>query len=206
MKRSYNSIAPFYDRLAGLVYGSARTDAWKYLLGRLKPYTNILLIGGGTGEILEDITAIYAQGLTITYVDASAAMISRSRKRNVGDNKVLFVTAAVEDFFPEEEYDTIITPFLFDNFSDQTSQMVSGRLYKYLKSGGLWLNCDFEDNGALWQKAILRIMYVFFMVCCGIEASSLPDMAACFPAISYEQVSERYFCKRFIAARVYEKR
>src|SRR5271170_2803408 len=124
MAANFNNSAWFYDKFSGLVYGRALINAQVYLLQYIPANANILIVGGGTGWILEEITKIHPSGLNITYVEIAEKMMTPSRKRNVGGNKVTFLNEPIEDVKDELIYDTVITPFLFDNFTEQTLQNV----------------------------------------------------------------------------------
>jgi hypothetical protein len=59
MAASFNNSAWFYDRLSRLVYGKAIVNTQLYLLGYIQPNSNILIVGGGTGWILDEITRLH---------------------------------------------------------------------------------------------------------------------------------------------------
>lgn len=205
MKRNYDSIAWFYDRLAQLIFGKTLINTQLYLIKAIPPGSHILIAGGGTGWILEEIAKLHSSGLSITYADASAKMIALAQKRKYGDNKVTFIAAAVEAVNPDQLYDVVLTPFLFDNFTDHTLQKICEHIDAHLKSQGLWLYCDFQNTGVLWQRAVLNVMYVFFRSSCGIEATHLPDANAFFIKHQYKISAQKTFLKEFITAVIYQK-
>ncbi|RYZ97923.1 MAG: class I SAM-dependent methyltransferase, partial [Sphingobacteriaceae bacterium] len=151
MPANYNKTVWFYDGLSRFVYGDSLRQAQAYLLKHILPKSKILIIGGGTGQILEDTTHKYLAGLTIVYVELSANMIAQSRKRNMGVNKVEFINTAIEEFDKPGYFDTIITPFLFDNYTDEGLKSTFPHINKQLKPGGVWLNTDFQLTGKWWQ-------------------------------------------------------
>lgn len=205
MSKNYDTIAGIYDRLARMVYGNTIVAAQQYLAGAVPPDTHVLIVGGGTGWILEEITRIHASGVSITYVDPSAKMIALSRARNTGSNRVTFINSSIETARTGEVYDVVMTPFLFDNFSERTMRDIFEIIDNHLTPGGIWLYSDFQNTRALWQKAMLKLMYLFFRVSCGIEASSLPDTEACFADHKYTIQSQKAFLNGFIASTVYVK-
>ncbi len=205
MAANYNNSAWFYDSLAKLVYGRTLINAQVYLLQFVSPDANILIAGGGTGWILEELTHIYRSGLTITYVEVAANMMALSRKRNVGANQVNFITDAIENVALPGGFDVIITPFLFDNFTDKTLQKVFKHLHSQLKPGGLWLNTHFQLTGKWWQNLLLKTMFAFFKLVCHIEASALPDIEKQFVQNNYSVVIQKTFFGEFITAKTYRK-
>lgn len=205
MPSNYDNSAWFYDRLSRVVYSDALVRAQTYLLQFIKPGSSILIAGGGTGWILEEIAKRYSSGLTITYVEISANMMALSQKRNWGYNQVTFINAPVEEARLTEQFDVIFTPFLFDNFKDDTLLKVFNHLNPLLKPGGIWLNTDFQLTGKWWQNALLRSMFLFFRVLCRIETSVLPDINSRFKAQGYSVVAEKTFFGEFILSMAWGK-
>jgi len=205
LKRNYDTIASFYDKLARLVYGRTLINAQLFLLHAIPANSNILIAGGGTGWILEELAKIYPSGLDITYIDSSVKMITLARARNVGANNVDFVAAPVETLPPGKQYDAILTPFLLDNFTDEKLEGIFPFLHSLLRPGGLWLYCDFQNTGRLWQKGLLKLMYFFFRIFCGIGALRLPDAESCFRKYRYSILDEKKFMSDFVIAAIYKR-
>lgn len=187
-----------------MVYGRALINAQVYLLQYVPANAVVLIAGGGTGWILEELTKIHPSGLQITYVEVAADMMALSKKRNTGSNKVTFINDAVENVTPDTKFDVVITPFLFDNFTEQTTEKVFNHLHNLLKPGGLWLNADFQLTGKWWQNVLLRSMFLFFKILCNIEASKLPDVDRQFGVHGYKTIEERTFFGDFIISKVYK--
>jgi ubiquinone/menaquinone biosynthesis C-methylase UbiE len=205
MAASFNNSAWFYDGLSRLVYGKAIINAQLYLLSFIKPGSNVLIVGGGTGWILDELTKLRPSGLQITYVEVAADMMALSRKRNTNDNIVIFINDAIENVNIAQQFDVAITPFLFDNFKEETLKTVFDQIHSLLKPTGLWLNCDFQLTGKWWQEILLKSMFLFFKTICGIEASKLPGIESCFTLNGYKVLDERMFFNDFIVARAYKK-
>src|ERR1700761_2576524 len=205
MSSNYDNAARFYDRLSRIVFGDTLVKAQVYLFKYIQPNAHILIIGGGTGWILEELTCIHPSGLQITYIEISSKMIALSHKRNVGDNNVIFINEAIENVTGLGEFDVVITPFLFDNFTDQTAEKVFGHINNQLKSKGLWLITDFQLTGKKWQAALLKTMLLFFKLCCGIESSKLTDMEKYFEQAGYQAIHQKTFFGDFIMSKAYKK-
>ncbi|MEO6980287.1 MAG: class I SAM-dependent methyltransferase [Mucilaginibacter sp.] len=204
MASNYNNSAWFYDRLSRLVYGRALINAQVYLLQFVPANSAVLIVGGGTGWILEELTKIHPSGLQITYVEIAADMMIRSKQRDNGLNEVVFVNDAVENVVISQGFDVIITPFLFDNFTEATAQKVFDHIHQLLKPGAAWLNADFQLTGKWWQSVLLKSMFLFFRVLCKIEASQLPDVEQLFNARGYRAVERRSFYGDFIISTAYK--
>lgn len=205
MAANYDNSAWFYDRLSKVIYGSAIIKAQVYLLDLVPPDSNVLIVGGGTGWILEEIIKRHSSGLKITYMEISAKMMALSRKRYIGSTQVNYINDAVENVACLSDYDVVITPFLFDNFTEQTLQKVFTHIHYCLKPGGLWLNTDFRLTGRWWQKILLKSMLLFFRLICNIEASRLPDIEKHFEQHGYKALSQKSFFGEFILSTAYQK-
>ena len=207
IKRSYDVVANVYDSLAKIFIGNSLRESQKYFLKKIPANASVLIAGGGTGWILEEITRVHPQGLCIDYVDISAKMITKARNRFTGNNEVHFVQQSILDFANNTKYDVIITPFFLDNFNEATLQKVFTLLDQKLKPEALWIHTDFQENNKIiyWQKALLFIMYSFFRIACNIEATWLPDIAICFKNKNYLLIESNPFLHRFIITSLYKK-
>jgi ubiquinone/menaquinone biosynthesis C-methylase UbiE len=205
MSANYDNASWFYERLSKLVFGKAQINAQEYYLNLIPPRSTILIIGGGTGQLLESITKIYPSGLHITYVEISANMMALSCKRYTAQNEVTYITQDVGKLSLKQEFDIIITAFLFDNFSTQELYLVFPSINQGLKSDGLWLNTDFQLTGPIWQKVMLKTMYYFFRMLNAVKVTQLPDTAQIFKNYQYELMAYKSFYGNFIMAKVYKK-
>jgi ubiquinone/menaquinone biosynthesis C-methylase UbiE len=82
---SFDRIAPVYDRLADIVFGTAILDAQRTHLHALNDAREILILGGGTGRLLRDLLGQNAKS-RVTYVEASQRMIELALKGRAGWN------------------------------------------------------------------------------------------------------------------------
>ncbi|MCR8558699.1 methyltransferase domain-containing protein [Mucilaginibacter sp. BJC16-A38] len=203
MAANYNNSAWFYDRLSRLVYGRAPINAQVYLLQFVPANASVLIVGGGTGWILDELTRIHPSGLRIAYVEVAADMMALSKKRNIGGNEVVFINDAIENV-ETRDFAVVITPFLFDNFTEETTGKVFIHIHKSLKTNGIWLITDFQLTGKWWQNILLRSMFLFFRTLCGIESSSLPDVEKQFEFHGYKIIEEHTFYGDFIKSSVYK--
>lgn len=208
MTNNYDRIAANYDRLSRLIFGKSIVRAQQSLLPLITPPARVLIVGGGTGWILEEMARVFPSGLTIDYVEISSNMLDLARKRDFKNNQVTFVHAGIEDYTAPAAYKVVITPFLFDNFGRERAQVVFKKLNNMLENGGLWLFTDFHIDKGLnrfWQKTLLRSMYIFFKNISHVEADQLPDMQALFKAYNFRIISETFHFGRFIHSVAYGK-
>ena len=203
---NYDFIAPWYDRLSRLVFFRSQVNAQKEQLSFIENHKSILIVGGGTGWILEEIAKLY-QDLQITYVESSENMIELAKQKKYGKNTVDFVSVPIENFTDIMLFDVILTGFLFDNFKNDRAELVFLELDKKLKKKGFWLFSDFTDHHKKnhWQNLLLKLMYFFFDKVARVEAKGLVNMHPHFMEYGYQAVQKKYYYKSFIKAVVYRK-
>ena len=207
MRNDYNSIATYYDKLSRVVFQRSIIKAQAYLLEFIKDNDKVLLVGGGTGWILEEISKLQKKNVSVVYVEKSSKMMELSQKRKFKNIEVEFVHSAVETFTTQEHFDIILTPFLFDNFIEKKIKYVFKKLDAYLKQKGFWLYADFvndQENKKAWQQVFLKTMYVFFSLTANIETQKLVDLKQYF-AEKYVMITQQFYYKRFIQAVAYRK-
>ncbi|HEX5025490.1 MAG TPA: class I SAM-dependent methyltransferase [Agriterribacter sp.] len=207
MAANYDTIAGTYDFISRIVFGKALVESQVCLLPYVPDKGRLLIVGGGTGWILEALAKTHQQELRIDYVESSAKMIARSQKRNCGTHRVNFIHTPVEHYNAKEKYDTILTAFFFDNFQATTIRDIFTRLDLLCNHQGIWLYVDFvydKRKSPLWQKSLLKLMYFFFRVTSRIETKELLNMDFCFSG-SYAKTVELSHYSGFIKSIVYKK-
>ena len=208
MNNNYDRIAPYYDVLSRMVFFRAQLKAQIEQLENIPANSRILIVGGGTGWILDEIAKMHPGGLNITYVEISEKMLELSKKRDVKENTVTYVHTAAEDFKGRDSFDVILTAFLFDNFNAARIDTVFNVLHSKLKPGGLWLFCDFyyqQGSGKTWKYYLLKTMYLFFNRISDVEAKELINTEGHFEALHYVPIQIAYHYSGFIKAITYKK-
>lgn len=209
MVNNYDKIANHYDTLSRLVFGKAQVNAQIDQLKYIPGNSSILIVGGGTGWILEEISKLHASGLKITYVEISAKMIALSEARNIRNNAIDFVNIAIENFTTDLSFDVILTPFLFDNFNQPKAIRVFKKLDNMLNNQGFWFLVDFSlnvKNGRWWKWLMLKSMYLFFKLIRIVEAGKLIDMSMYFLKDNYQILDEQFYYGSFIKASIFRKK
>jgi ubiquinone/menaquinone biosynthesis C-methylase UbiE len=205
---NYDKTASFYDFLSRLVFFRSQVDAQVAQLRYIPAGSRVLIVGGGTGWILEELTKIHPEGLEISFVEISGKMLAKARQRNIGKNKIEFIHIGIESFNEDVHFNVIQTAFLFDNFSEPRINQVFSKLDDLLKPGGFWLFSDFQyhkEKVALWQAMFLKIMYLFFRTMSNVEAESLSDMMPYFHAKGYQLMAQEQYYGNFIQSNIFQK-
>ncbi|WP_338868669.1 class I SAM-dependent methyltransferase [Spirosoma sp. SC4-14] len=174
----FDRVAPLYDFLASLVFGRSLQQAQLIFLSSIPKGASVLLAGGGTGALLEQLIRT-CEPQRVLYLDLSAKMVDKASQRMIRNGllgTVEFRVGNILELQAAEPFDVIMTPFLLDLFTPTTLQkQLIPSLINNLKTNGLWLITDFIRPNVWWQKALLEIMIRFFRITANIETHQLAD-------------------------------
>ena len=166
---NFDPLARYYDTIARLVYWGAIQKSQLTFLNQIEGRSNVLIVGGGTGWILNHIPSDCA---SVTYIEPSGGMMKISRSRTV-NFPVKYIQKPIEDTTLRSEFDVIITNFFLDQFDEEEGEKIARKLKDALKVNSTWIFTDFEDNGQWWQKILLKFMYSFFVKTTGLRTNQL---------------------------------
>lgn len=169
----FNLVSHVYDRMANLFFGTTLHDAQCHFISVVPERSNVLIVGGGTGEFLRALLQ-QKQNVTITYVDASSEMISLARLQVKDDRRVVFIHGTQDSVPSDLKADVIITPFFLDLFRDHSLNKVIGKLHSVANGNAIWIATDFTETGRISHRLLLWVMYRFFRITSHIEARRLP--------------------------------
>jgi ubiquinone/menaquinone biosynthesis C-methylase UbiE len=202
---TFNRVAPYYASLKRFVFGSAVDESQAAFLSKLPP-GRILILGGGSGELLQSVFR-HSPDCEIWYVEASSVMLARAVD-NVPSDKRAFVhfIHGTEDALPRDaRFDALITNFFLDLFPEEVVLGIARKLSTHLTKSGVWLVSDFVDQGKAWQRVLLWTMYRFFVATCGIDARKLPAWQTQIHTSGFEETESASFYNGFIKSAVFIK-
>ena len=201
--KGFDKLAGVYDMLTIFVFGKSMRNAQRHHLLHIKEHVTILILGGGTGWLLDDILRNKAN-CEVWFLDISKEMIALAKKRNTGNNRIHFIQATEEAIPREIMFDVIITNFYLDLFSGSLPAVLKRILHQFSESGK-WIVVDFVNEDRWWQQAMLRAMYLFFRMMCSIEAKALPSWREHMMRLGLILKDHQKFFCGFIHANVYQK-
>lgn len=134
-------------------------------------------------------------------------MLSLAEKKVTDEEKMqIEFIHGTEGSLPEgATFDGVITNFLLDIYPNQKALELCRLLVRRLRQEGRWLAADFVDNGRWWQRAMLLVMYRFFVLTCGVEATSLPAWEQQLRTAGLQETESTSFFGGFIKSAVYTK-
>jgi SAM-dependent methyltransferase len=198
----FDRIARHYDSFGRFVFGKNITDCQTFFLSTIPNSSNILILGGGSGWILNAIEE-RTKGCRIWYVELSQRMIDLAKSCNKSPN-VIFIRGD-ECSIPEGvAFDVIITNFFLDLFNEDQLQKTVQAILPSMRKNTIWLVSDFVNRKA-WHRAMVWIMYRFFMLTTNLETSSLPGWESLLHSMGFNESQSRYFYGSFIKSVVYKR-
>jgi len=200
----YDLLAPVYGRLKRLVFGNRLREATGAFIDMIEDGQTLLIVGGGDGEILEDIGAL-GKNLDIVYVDASKKMVEKARKIVHSNNTIEYVVVRYENYYPKSTFDVIITPFFLDLFEGEYLRNIISKTTGLLRPQGIWLVSDFQRTGKLRHWFLEKFMYLFFIATTRTRASSLSDYNHLVQSAGLTIVSEKRLLDGFVCSMTFEK-
>lgn len=214
---SFDRIAPVYNLLGHLAFGGNLRRAQQYFLSVIPPNSHVLIIGGGSGEIVLDLLD-RAEVRQLTYVEASAVMLHQTKKRiadyqqahpTVSMPSVTFINGTERDLKSTAKYNAVITNFVLDMYQGAALDEMMLRVDCLLVPSAVWIFTDFryssQPRKRRWQKPLAKLMYLFFKIIANIRMQSLPNYTTYFAKLGWQVRQHQSFFGDFISSRVYRR-
>lgn len=205
MSNNFNSVAFIYDFMAQLVFGKAILKAQSGLLHTIPDSSSVLILGGGTGFILEELDKL-SLPLSVTYVEPSSAMIRRAKARSPFNCiEVDFIQDRHEAVLGADRFDVVITNFFLDVFTREQLPEVVRQVSSLTADNGMWLLTDFVITGVWWQKVLVKIMYLFFRVTARLEGDQLLNFNDYLSKTGFTSVKSESFYHGMISSHIFKR-
>lgn len=199
----FDKVARFYDRLAQLVYGKTLLNAKSHFLDQIREGDRVLIIGGGTGEILP----LLPSSCQVTFLDPSTNMIEVAVKREK-PIETTFVSQILENFESSGKFDVIIANFFFDLFEEPVLSRQLKNVKRLLDADGTLVVSDFSYSSPLhqfWQRPLVASMYLFFRITTGLKTNRLPKIEKKLEGAGLHVQIEKRWGKGFIWGEVFRR-
>lgn len=196
MSDAYGFLAPIYQPLSRLVFGSDLLRANRAFLD-LARGKRALIIGGGDGLAYRELD----RSFTGEYWDTSPAM-AKIAKQNLGKSGI---EVNCGTWPGEGEFDVVFLPFVLDTLPDPEIAELVLQISLSLNPGGMVIVSDFFPPANFIQKTIQQLMITGFRIVTRHQRSDLPDILAFFDPKSWSLISERTWRKRWIRAQAFSK-
>ena len=200
---NFNFIAPFYNFLQRLIFGNRLQKAQSFFLNEIEPSSTVLVIGGGSGEIISSIFQVSIPE-KVVFIEQSSKMIELAKPK-VKNNKVEFACSDILEWDNDEKFDVIVLPFILDCFSTDMVVQVLQKMKLNLSEKGSILFTDFVVSSGKFSfsKLLISAMYFFFKVTAKLKVSELPDFDLAFQMAGFKLVKKNSFVRGTVEAKVY---
>lgn len=199
--KGFDRLAPVYDGLSKFVFGNALQQAQEYLLSSLIASDSVLILGGGSGDLLKSLLRQHPQ-IMVDYIDISPKMIELAKEKTQNPSTVNFIVGT-EQNIPNQNYTVVITNFYLDLFENHTLEHIVEKIKTHVSPNAHWLVADFVSEKT-WHKTMLWVMYRFFRITTGIEPSRLPDWPSALKKTGMQEVNTKKFYRGFIKSSIYK--
>lgn len=192
----FNLIASFYGFLSRAVFGDSLIESQTSFSHYFKTESDILILGGGTGKLLE----LIPQVKSIDYLEKSEKMIERAKRRK-GKNSVSFLHEDFLEFQSGKKYNVILCPFFLDCFNETNLKKSITKVKSLLKKDGNLVVSDFEVGST--NRILNKAMHLFFRFTANLESKELKPIHSHIVDQNFSLVEEKFFHKKMIFSRLY---
>lgn len=167
-----------------------------YFLKKIKETDSVLILGGGTGELLESLP----QCKSVSFLDLSEKMIAIAKTR-VSKNSIDFIHSDLLTHDFQSKYDVIICPFFLDCFNAVNLSLVLKKIKRVVNSEGSLIVTDFQrlNNNSF----LLGTMHLFFQTFSSLESSQLKNIHKEVQLEGFNIKEEKIFHRNMIFSRLY---
>jgi len=211
---NYDRVVPIYDFSKTLFFLGSIQHCQNHHLHLLKDAKTILIIGGGTGKIIEAIQE-HCNFKALDYVDNSPNMIAYAEKhvqRHLPQlvEKINFHVADIFNYSSVTKYDAIVAPFVLDCFTNEQLSTLGDKLSVWSAPEGLLLFSDFHESGSsgssrLLSRLITKSLYFMLNTICGLRVDKLPDFEHMFKNQPWILLDEHTFFLGMLKSSVYNR-
>lgn len=208
MKNTYNRITPIYTFLSKLVFGNGLLQIQLKLIEHLPQKGNLLILGGGTGEILPYIF-IKSPNLEISYLEASSKMIEKAKYNSPLKQKITFYHKSKMEGL-SIPFDLVYAAFFFDLFPAKEIAEKLKKLQEICKPKHVLYVADFQLNRDVKYLMIrsiqIKASILFFRIMTKHKLKTLPPLFLQISKSSYKQKNTSTLRGNFLCAQVFERR
>ena len=184
------------------MYGRSIRKAQTHYLDQIPDHARVLILGGGTGWLLEEISK---QCLHIDYVDLSQRMIRKAKKRQVSFAQLRFIQGN-EEAVIGQLYDVVITPFVLDICNENQLPKMVETIERLIDKNGQLLCIDFNIHDHSFKARILDVMMrAFFRVVSGLKLKRILPYFEAIEQAGFKEIETNLFYGRFIKASLFKR-
>jgi len=208
--KGFDSIAFCYDFFKKLVFGKSLKRAEAHLLQKDQTVKHCLVIGAGSGDIL-NILMIQYPNSRITCVDFSHKMIEKAKVKTEHLDGIRFVCDNLINYEMDRRYEVIVLPYVLSCIRDSYFKQISEKIMSAAYENSIIYFTDFVINtrslGYRWLSiSLMKILYLFFNLTCNLGLWRYPNYTKLFVKTRFKLISESSFYFNNVITRSYSLR
>lgn len=194
---SFDRVASYYDRLAQFVFGNGWNAVQLAPLKYIRPSDEVLILGGGTGKMLESVVAKH-----ITFLDISEQMLLQAKARTLR-SPVSFCEHDFLEWQDNQRYDVIVAPFFLDVFTETELISAISKIKSRLNEEGKLVIVDFQKAN-WWRNLVVKLMILYFRMTAELKADRLMSLSEITKESGFMEIHKRSLLSGWIFCGVYE--
>ncbi len=195
---NFDFVAPFYDQFVRLIFGSEIRCATNHFLDTVNSTDSVLILGGGTGELLEAMPRCRE----IVFLDKSSAMIQKAEGRNC-QSPVEFIRSDFIGYMFQKQFEVVICPFFLDCFTTQNLTLILSEIQQLSSTNSKLMITDFQRKES---SVLVWWMHLFFSVFACLESKKLKDIHFFIEKSGFINEKSAFFHQKNIFSRLYRSR
>ena len=201
MKNDFDRLASVYDLLAQMVFGRQLDQAQQVFLTELALHDKVLIVGGGTGKVLEWLPPELA--VQVDYLELSEKMMAKAKRRKSSASLTHFYHGDILEH--EGSYDVIIANFFLDCFSEEVLHRVLRKLSGMMDKSSTLIVTDFKQARRRNNQLLQQVMHWFFRLSSNLDADHLLDLHKALLHAGFREVQYRELSKEQLFAGVFQR-
>jgi SAM-dependent methyltransferase len=176
-----DAIARWYRWLEYLTFGRALERRRREYLDEIADARSVLILGDGDGRFTAEFVKRNREA-TIDLIDLSPRMLVLAKRRTGDARRLHFWRGDARTIELPRKYDLIVSHFFLDCFVKRDLELLVARVSNAAFPKARWLVSDFclpaSGIRRFGAGLLIKVMYWFFGIATGLEASYLPDYSA----------------------------
>ena len=189
------------------MYGKDLLTTQVELIKTLPNNGNLLIIGGGTGDILPHLYQ-HSPNLKTDYIEASSKMIALAQKQTIAGQQINFIHS---DTIPKTDYqyDAVYCAFFLDLFAEEEILQWLTKFDSVCQPYYSLHIADFQLNSSVkyrfWRVILIKLSILFFKMTTNHSTWKLENLFNVIAKKNYKTIHTRHLKDNFLRQHVFER-
>lgn len=184
------------------MFGKQLDLASSFQLAEITKPARILVVGGGSGTILQHFTPEHI----VDYVEPSSNMVAYAKSQPF-DCTINFHQRTFQEFETNHKYDVFVFPFFLDMFNADDLEIIFRKVKNLINAEGQIIISDFTSEYSrlsVFQKLLLKSIFVFFRITSNHRLFEIINIQPLLYKIDFQLVKEKTFVSGMVVASVWK--